>query len=218
MSKKIVGLIVIILIAGLALSACERPASRAPVTTPTAVGEIPFPVATQPEIMIEILKGTQTAMAQNPQPGGLPPLVTSTPSFTFTTPDAGGGQTTPAAGGIAYPTPTPGRPATYVIQSGEFPYCIARRFNVDPVDLLNASGLNLSSRPATGYKLTIPQSGSFPGNRALRSHPTTYTVSAGETIGSIACYFGDADPNTIYAASGLEPGAALTSGQVLQIP
>ena len=35
---------------------------------------------------------------------------------------------------MAFATPTPGRPATYVIQDGEFPYCIARRFNVDLAD------------------------------------------------------------------------------------
>ncbi len=224
MSKKLFVIMIIVGFASLALVACERPASIAPVTTPTTEGEIPFPVATQPQIMQDILSGTQTAMARTPQAGGgvaTTPPATSTPSFLISTQSVT--QTpatpvTPTSTKIVYPTPTPGKPATYAIQAGEFPYCIARRFNVDPVALLNASGLNINSRPSIGYTLTIPQSGSFPGDRALKAHPTTYTVVAGDTIGKIACAFGDADPNTIYAANGLTPGAALTSGQVLQIP
>ncbi len=216
MSKKLFLLLIIILIASLGLVGCERPASRAPVATPTTQGEIPFPVATQPQIMQDILSGTQTAMALTPQAGG-GVQVTSTPAFVIST-QAPTTAVTPVPTKIVYPTPTPGKPATYVIQAGEFPYCIARRFNVDPVALLNASGLNINSRPAIGYTLTIPQSGSFPGDRALKAHPATYTVVAGDTIGKIACYYGDADPNTIYAANGLTPGSALTAGQVLQIP
>jgi LysM repeat protein len=211
MNKKLYGLMIIVLITALVLTACTRPASKAPTGSPTKTGEIPFPVATQPQIMIDILSGTQTAQAY----GG----PTSTPSLTFNTPVPG---VTPAAPvkptKIAYPTPTPGRPATYAIQSGEFPYCIARRFNVNPVDLLNLKGLNMNSRPNIGFVLKIPTSGSFPGDRALKVHPTTYTVVTGDTIGKIACGFGDADPNTIYAANGLTPGAALTAGKVLQIP
>jgi len=216
MSKKLLVLLIIVLIASLGLVACERPASRAPVATATTVGEIPFPVATQPQIMQDILKQTQTAMALTPQAGG-GVLSTSTPSFSLPT-QAPTSAVTPTATKIVYPTPTPGKPSTYVIQAGEFPYCIARRFNVDPVALLNASGLNINSRPAIGYTLTIPQSGSWPGDRALKAHPATYTVVAGDTIGKIACMYGDADPNTIYAANGLSAGSALTAGQVLQIP
>jgi LysM repeat protein len=66
--------------------------------------------------------------------------------------------------------------------------------------------------------LKIPTSGSFPGTRALKSHPTTYTVLTGETIYQIACRFGDVDPNVILAANGLTAGTVLTAGQVLQIP
>ena len=48
-------------------------------------------------------------------------------------------------------TPTTGpRPLYYTLQSGEFPYCIARRFNIDPRELLAinnlSSGLILCSR------------------------------------------------------------------------
>jgi hypothetical protein len=116
----------------LSLTACERPASIAPVTTPTQSGEIPFPVATQPDIMKEILAATQTAGAilgtyvptQSPDFSGTAvpttsetlvtiPLETSTP-FATATPTK-----------IVYPTPTAGKPATYKLQKGEFPFCIA---------------------------------------------------------------------------------------------
>jgi len=218
MKKKWFVLIVLVLAASIILAACERPATKSPIATPTTEGEIPFPVATQPQILIDILKGTQTAAALTPQAGGgVGP--TPTPGFSIATPEPTEEAVEVATATLVpYPTPTPGKPATYVIQAGEFPYCIARRFDVDPGALLTASGLDINSRPAIGFKLTIPQSGSFPGERALVSHPATYTVVAGDTIGKIACYFGDADPNTIYAANGLAAGTELTAGMVLQIP
>ncbi len=230
MSKRLNAIVFVILITALLLTACERPASVAPVTSPTTSGEIPFPVATQPQIMKDILSATQTAAALQGTlaTGGLTTGATSTPAFTYVTPTS---QTpgsivlstsTPAATAtptaIAYPTPTPGIPAKYTIKADEFPYCIARRFNVDPEDLLSLNGLGVNSIVSVGTKLQIPQSGKFPGTRSLKNHPTAYTVVYGDTIGLIACGFGDADPNTILAANGLSDGATLTPGQVLQIP
>jgi LysM repeat protein len=217
MNKKFVVLITLVMIAALFLTACERPATRSTMATPTAIGEIPFPVATQSKNMIDILKGTQTAAALTPGTGGVAPLITSTPAFTFSTPEPTV-EFTPTSTAIAYPTPTPGKPTTYTVQAGEFLYCLARRFNVNPADLFTANGMNNNSKPAIGTKLNIPQSGSFPGTRALKAHPATYTVLAGDTIGKIACTYGDADPNTIFAANGLTTGASLSAGQVLQIP
>jgi LysM repeat protein len=215
MNKKIYGIMIILLITVLVLTACNRPATVSPTIVPTKTGEIPFPVATQPQIMQDILSSTQTAAAY--AGGG---VASATPELVFNTPVvvATVAATTPAPTKITYATPTPGHPATYAIESGEFVYCIARRFNVNPVDLLNLNGLNMNSRPAIGTVLKIPASGSFPSERALKAHPTTYTVLAGDTIGSIACYFGDADPNTIYAANGLKAGTPLKVGKILQIP
>jgi LysM repeat protein len=237
MSKKTYAIILVILIAGLLLTACERSASVSPMTTATANGEIPFPVATQSQIMKDILAATQTAAALKGtmSTGNLPGFATSTPAFTYSTPTPLGASqsalTTPGLAtatasilatatptAISYPTPTPGIPSQYTIQSGEFPYCIARRFNVNPADLLSANGLSNTSQVSIGTVLTIPQGTSWPGTRSLKAHPTTYTVGYGDTIGSIACGFGDADPNTILAANGLSAGVTLTSGQVLQIP
>lgn len=232
MFKRTNAIILIVLIAALLLTACERSASVSPMTTPTTSGEIPFPVASQSQIMKDILAATQTAAAMKGTitTGNLPGLATSTPAFSYNTPTpngVGGLSVTPTAMILAtatptkiiYPTPTPGRPTTYTVQPGEFPYCLARRFNVDAGDLLAANGLGVNSMVSVGTVLNIPQSGSWDtGARSLKTHPTTYTVVYGDTIGSIACGFGDADPNTILAANGLSAGAVLTTGQVLQIP
>jgi LysM repeat protein len=118
-------------------------------------------------------------------------------------------------------TSVPGsRPATYTLQNGEFPYCIARRFNVDPDELLSQNGLVDGQTLYAGKVLTIPQTGSpFPGNRMWHNHPDTFTVdSSSDTIYGIACYYGDIDPAAIAQANGLSVGAALSAGQQLSIP
>lgn len=128
---------------------------------------------------------------------------------------------TPSDNTLVNSTPMPPgtRPATYTLQAGEFPYCIARRFNVDPDALLSASGLTSPDVYYPGLTLKIPQSGAFPGDRMLASHPTTYTVSsASETLYSIACKYGDVDPNAIAAANSISAASKLTVGQTLQIP
>jgi len=108
----------------------------------------------------------------------------------------------------------------YILRAGEYPYCIARRYNVDPEALLKASGLTSPDIYYAGLKLIIPQSGPFPGVRSLRAHPATYTVASGdETVYSIACLFGDVDPNGIVSSNpSINASSKLTVGQVLQIP
>jgi hypothetical protein len=66
--------------------------------------------------------------------------------------------------------------------------------------------------------LTIPTTGTFPGPRALLSHPTTYTVGGGETIYSIACYYGDVDPMAIAAVNALSSPYTLSPGTTIRIP
>lgn len=249
MNKKTIGLLVALLMVAMLFTACARPATTSPtssVIVATATNsEIPFPVATQPQIMADILKQTQTAMAMSTHDTSFPSAATSTPSFTFETPTPSttlgvGGETTPTSSillpsvstatstpvtlataaptKISYPTPTPGRPATYTIQAGEYLWCLARRFDVVPADLLSLNGMNANSQPYAGTVIKIPQSGSFGAGRARNAHPATYTVRAGDTIGGIACWYGDADPNTIFAANGLPANSVITVGQVLQIP
>ena len=111
-------------------------------------------------------------------------------------------------------------PTTYVMHRGEFPYCLARRFNVHPAELLALNGLGNGQGIPQGTTLSIPQNGSkFPGNRALLSHPATHrVVVSNETLYSVACLFGDVDPGMIAHANGISIDTALFVGQQLQIP
>ena len=111
-------------------------------------------------------------------------------------------------------------PSSYTLQQGEFPYCLARRFNINPDQLLSANGITDSTVLYPGKVLTIPQSaGPFPGDRAWHDHPTTYTVpSSDTTIYGVACWFGDVLPQDIASANGLTLSSTLTAGQQLSIP
>jgi LysM repeat protein len=109
-------------------------------------------------------------------------------------------------------------PASYRLQKGEYPFCIARRFDVDPYALLRQNGLGLYQIVAPGLKLTIPQNTTFPAKRTLQKHPTTITVQSGDTIYSIACAFGAVDPLAIARANDLESPYRLKAGQRLAIP
>jgi len=118
---------------------------------------------------------------------------------------------------VAVPTVT--RPVEYTLQEGEFPYCIARRFNLDPEELLAINNLGPNELVSPGTTLQIPQTGTWTGDGRVRNpHPTTHTVEAGETIYSIACFYGDVSPEAIIAVNNLEEPYDLTPGQALNIP
>ncbi len=235
MSKKL-GLVVLVVLA-LFLSACDRSASAAPLPTPTISGDFPEPLPTTGMGVVEIA-ASQTAIALTgvPQgtpalvidatatvtpPGGLPEIVTSTPTGQLGVDTA---LPSPTFDINAPPTSTPlptvqtARPATYTLKEGEFVYCLARRFDVDPDDILALNGLFDSETIYPGTTLKIPSSGSFPGTRALRAHPATYIVKADETIYSVACQYGDVDPLNIAAVNNLTAPYTLTVGAQIQIP
>lgn len=233
--------VVVIAIAALLISSCTMSYPGADAT-PIPTNPFAKPLATN---QMDEVQGyaTGTALAKTaiagggtvstPTPGGDVVIPSSTPilgGIVPTNTPLGGSiipSSTPAIGGAGGNVPTStiavvtDRPATYTLQSGEHPYCIARRYNVDPVDLLSLSGLTINqaySLPA-GTLLRIPQTGSFPGDLALRPHPTTYTVtSSDETFYSIACLFGNVHPSQIAQANGIALGSPLHVGQVLQIP
>ena len=131
---------------------------------------------------------------------------------------------TPTKTPFVFPDTTPtltsgSRPATYTMQNGEFLYCIARRFDVDPDQLIKLNGLSDGVLYPTPMLIKIPQTGVFPGNRVLTNHPTIYTVrSSDETINGIACIFGDVYPEDIALLNGLPLNVKLKFGQALQIP
>lgn len=229
------------------VAACERPASTPPSVTSTPINSnslFQTPLG-QPTNMTDVqnlatasalaLNGTPVVGLATATPGGMTTQVagasaTATtfiqlPTNAVTTPTAtmalsAGSTVLPGATNQPPATSIPGtRPATYILQAGEFPYCIARRFNVNPDQLLSLSGLVDGVIYPAGTTLRIPQSGSFPGDRMLQNHPTTYTVaSSSETLYSIACKFGDVDPASIASSNGLSTGAALSAGQKLSIP
>jgi LysM repeat protein len=249
MSKKQRGLLAvfIIILSTVMVSACTQSLSSAPVATPTLIPPelfvSPLPSVENPMQLIEEF-AKQTAVAQTSVAnGGTPGTPQAIMEGTAATPEGIVTTATPTAGTPGTPTnavsttTTPGvvvstssgpattpvpagvRPASYTLQNGEYPYCIARRFNVDPNALLTASGISSLDLYYPGLTLTIPQSGSFPGTRMLATHPITYTVaSSAETVFSIACKFGDLDPATIASANNIASSAKLTTGQQLQIP
>lgn len=223
---RILALLVVVILMFVGLSGCKRsiPGNpQEPVAT-TESGEAP-PISEATDVMQQIyIFATQTAMVSQ----GM-----STPA-----PEMGGTETALLTPGvipgevgvveeptatpmpvIVAPTATPGLPATYSLRQGEFPYCIARRYNIDPGALLRANNLTSYSVYYGGMELKIPQNaGKFPGSRALLPHPATYTVKSGDTFYTIACAFGDLDPEIIAYVNSLEVDQKPESGTVLNIP
>ena len=224
--KSSVILVSLLLLGSVIASACTQTYSQAPLATPTLISTglfvSPFPSGQDPLKIVADL-GTQTAIAKTAQAGGTanPAAGTSAVAGAATprpaTVEPGATSEIPLA--TTKPGGSAGRPTSYTVQQGEFPYCIARRFNVNPDDLLAANGLTGSSALYPGAKLTIPQTGSFPGDRSLMNHPDTYTVdSAGTTIYGVACQYGDVLPEDIASANGISVSSELTVGQKLSIP
>jgi LysM repeat protein len=221
--KRLLVLLAVVLLAAI-LVACQLSASTPPPTTLTSEG----PMSTLQSELGNI--ATQTAAAggegvvlPTTQPpsgseagGGVAETATSTPEPTKTEAPT---KAEAAEEKSEVSTPTPGLPATYTLQKGEWPFCIARRFNVNQYELLNINGLSLSSKPVTGFKLKIPQTGNhFAGDRSLRDHPTTYTVASGDTIYTIACRYGDVSPEAIAEANDMKVSSKLKAGETLKIP
>jgi len=224
-------------------SACTQTYSQAPLATPTLISTglfvSPFPSGQDPLQIVADL-GTQTAVAKTAEAGGtttpgISVAVTGTPptasgaSATATLgsgPTSGASTVVPATKSVTPQTTTVistsavSAPSSYTLQAGEFPYCIARRFNINPDQLLSANGITDGSIFYPGKTLTIPQSaGPFPGERSLRDHPDTYTVASSDTtIYGVACYYGDVLPQDIASGNALSLSSSLVVGQQLTIP
>ena len=236
--KNSVILFSLLALTAIIISACTQPYSTVPLETAvadaTSLFVEPFPTSDNPMAMVEELStGTALAETSAALTAGTP-LAAEAPG-TEITPD---NNVTKAPGDTAVPTQTPtlsdvtptatqpmpttiiDRPASYTLQKGEFPYCIARRFNLDPAELLSLNGLVNGDVYYPNLTLTIPQSGKpFPGTRALRTHPDTYTVAdASLTLYGVACVYGDVDPASIVQAnSGVSLTSTLTVGQKINI-
>ena len=246
MKKNMFAIFIMVILLTFGLAACTRSASQ---PSSSGDGEnLPLPTVGTPEPMSLLEEmATQTAMAQEAgaavveaetgedvtteegategetSEGTEAEGATTTEGEQDATPaesvgeadeDVGGGQE-PVEEAKEYKVPD-----SYTLKSGEFPYCIARRFNINPIDLLSANGLGVNSQVYPGTSLTIPKdAGTFnQGDRQLRSHPANYTVLAGDTVNSIACLFGDVDPRAIQDVNDLGSGNTLSAGQVIKIP
>jgi LysM repeat protein len=223
--------ILIAVLVVISLGACVRPIPGSEETTPTTDVQVDEPEPGSTDVLDQIyLFATQTAVAtmggqqttaespaqetpQAPAETEVPyPIDTSQATAAPTQPEA-------AVPPPNVPVPTFEVPNSYTLKGGEFPYCIARRFNVNPGELLRLNGLSNFSVYYAGMTLRIPQTGRpFPGNRSLRPHPATYTIRAGDTIFKIACTFGNVYPEAIAQVNGLTPPYKLTPGQTINIP
>ena len=203
-------------------SACTLRASRPPSQDVTATSELQFLTPTS----IADALSTQTAAA-------MPAIATATPEPIVEQPTAAptqqedssqaAGRPTqgPAGSPAAVTIPTLSRPDTYTIQKGEWPICIARRYDLNLSSLLSLNGMNMNSQVQVGTVLKIPSTGNWDssahGSRSLRSH-SDYAVKAGDTANTIACYYGDVSPEGILAANGLSSSGDIKSGMTIKIP
>src|SRR5512141_1204108 len=174
----------ILILVAITTSGCKWQYSTPPAATNTPLSQNFFttPIAQTPSMSDVELFGTGTALALTGSPvpgvasitpaGVTPQVATSTPTPAVSLPTTAAGITPTATIAVVGPTaaliPSGSKPASYTLQSGEFPYCIARRFNVDPDELLAASGLTnaQANNLSAGTVLKIPQTGNpFPGSR-----------------------------------------------------
>lgn len=221
MHKKSTYLLIAVTILSLMLASCYRQASTPPAIPKVATAEQAFPQNTpQGETMQDILSATQTAAAASAAPTAVPTekqVVVSTPKPTKAVAEKT--KEDKSSGSSYQANPNPERPKTYTLQAGEWPICIARRYNLDVSSLLALNGLSMDTRPGAGTTLRIPQSGTWnSGSRSWHSHPDTYTVRAGDNINTVACYYGNLLPEDVAGANSLSSPFTLTGGQTLSIP
>ncbi len=220
--KKSLGLLIVVLVLfGLALGGCVKPASEAPDDDTTS--------SNQADVVVRVM-ATQTALAKAAEEDGEADPTDADPteepsSAPTDEPDAGDDADDPESTAVPTEEPTPvatadlAVPGTYTVHYGEHPYCLARRFNIDADVLLSANGLVRGDQLTPGDVLTIPTDGAeFNGSRVLSSHPASFTVLFMDTFYSIACYFGDVYPEEIAEANSMTIDEVLSVGSVIQIP
>lgn len=178
------------------LSPSSAEAFTRPTNDPEQIGNVP---AATPAISSPTISPTLTATRSTPTQILFTATLTPEPTL---------------------PTDTPSIPASYTLQRGEYPYCIARRFDVDPGKLLRLNGIAGDQKVFTGMVLQIPENApAFPGDRQLLPHPTTYIVSSpNETLYTVACKYGDLQPEAIAQANQIPVDSDLVMGQELTIP
>jgi len=207
--------ILIFAFSAMLLSACTRSASTVPVVLETE----------DPLESIFSTIATQTALAGGDHSPELQTTLTLPPTTTSlfgnTATMASSSTSIPTASTTPAPTHDLELPSSYTLHAGEWPYCLARRFDIDIDALLAANNLNANQADElpVGYKMNIPQSApGFNGERTRRPHPTTYVATGSDSFYSIACAFGDVWPEHIAEANGMEVDDEISGGQQLHIP
>ena len=226
----------ILMLIAIIASACQRPFSQQPSVTntpidPNSLFATPIIGATQQMTDVQVF-ATGTANASQPTAPvtaaaattavGVTPQASATPTPIINLPATFTSTATLAVSGSPATTAVASG-SEWILQKGEFPYCIARRYNVNPEDLLRLSGLTSPDIYYEGQKMIIPQSSSWPaslGPRGLGVRPGAYTVTGNSdtTVYGVACKYGDVLPTDIASLNGISVGAVLSIGQQLKIP
>lgn len=238
MMRRITSLVIGMILIGLCLTACNRTISAtkksAGTPVPPTLDELSMTRTAIAGPIIATLTAAELTPAAVGQKTPVAPTVitTTTPATLVATVQVvtGAPTKTPvkATATVKVPVapqkpaviqPVVGLPEVYRLQRGEFPFCLARRFNIDPGQLMWVNGFCYGQAFYAGQPIFIPDNPlPFPGRRALRLHPATYRVRPGDTIFKIACFFGDVDPIYLAQFNGLTPPYRLQYGQILNIP
>lgn len=210
-----------LIIFALSLSACTRSAST-PEASPDAGeadGTQSDTQATMDAVRSAIL--TQTAQASEPVTDItiVAPEESGTPAITGT-PDTVTPEATPLVG-----------VTEYTVVPGDWIWKIARKYNVDPQDIIDLNDLASPSAIQPGLVLQIP--GPAPVEASDTPNPTititgtpgttpeaggtVHVVQPGEWIWQIARAYG-VDPQEIIDANGLTDPSRISVGQELVIP
>ena len=146
-------------------------------------------------------------------------MVTATTPPTFTPP--------PASTNTPVPTNTPLPPLTHVVAQGETCTSIAVVFNVSVQSILELNGFPQSCPLFVGQEVFVPQPTATPVPTPTNTLPPleltqaarpTHVVGSGESLSSIAAFFG-VDFNVMAEVNGkLPPDYAITIGEILVIP
>lgn len=233
-------LLVMTVTIALAATACTRAASTPPASTSGATGATQGPLSGSEATMEAVRSAllTQTAQARILLPTArptteVPPTLTPTSTVTATPvavvatevpsntpePTALSGATTPPT---AVPTSSGGGDgySEYTVQPGEWVYSIARKFGVDPQDIIHLNNLVDPYTLYPGDVIKIPSGGNVPvppSGLGSTESGTTYTVELGDYVSSIASEFG-VTSDAIITANNLTYPYTLYPGQVLTIP
>jgi LysM repeat protein len=215
----------------LSLMACTRtiPGITAPATATAADAPIAIVTAVRPSVTAALPSATAALVASPTTTAAVSPQLDPTATLALASATAILPSATQPQVASATPTETiieialvandlPERPTTYKVRKGEYIFCLARRFDVDPGQLMALNGLMVNDVLRVGSVINIPGFGSYPGRRATMRHPDAYVVQPGDTLYTIACQYGDLDPQAILEANGLESAKAVDPGMRLRLP